>query len=268
MRNIEPASPHLLRIFTHEILNKKFTIPNVAVTWLIKAVTFDLWNTLLENKDFTEHRINALSRILQKEDFQISTNALLAAYRSASNYYRREWEINHRHLQIGKRIDHILGELEIELKDDVKLSIVKEFTKAFTIDPPAFKDDVKETLEELSNRYLMGIISDTGVTPGSVIRNYLQRCEVLQFFSSTVFSDEVGFCKPDIRVFRKALDELIVKPEEAIHVGDILRTDIAGAKRARMKAVWLSDRQKKSHEGPTPDYVIGRLSELLDILRT
>ena len=233
---------------------------------MIKAITFDLWNTLLEDKDFTEHRINSLSRILSVEGFQIPKNDLLMAYRSASDHYRNMWEINHRHLHVDRRVEYMLKQLEIELTDDVKLSIIEEFTEAFAVDPPAFKEGVKEVLECLRENYVMGIISDTGVTPGSIIRDHLRRCGMLQFFSSTVFSDEVGFCKPDSRVFEKALRELMIRPDEAVHVGDLLRTDVAGAKNVGMKSVWLSNESNMRYSDYTPDYVIKRLSELLDIL--
>lgn len=233
---------------------------------MIKAITFDLWNTLLEDKDFTEHRINYLSRILRVEGFHIPKNDLLMAYRLASDYYRKEWENNHRHLHVDRRVDYILKELGIELTDDIKRLIINEFMKAYAFDPPAFKEDVKETLERLRENYMMGIISDTGVTPGSIIRDHLQRCRILQFFSSTVFSDEVGFCKPDSRVFEKALQELRVKPEEVVHVGDLLRTDVAGAKSMGMKAVWLRNNRNMRHIACLPDYMINRLSELLDVL--
>lgn len=233
---------------------------------MIKAITFDLWNTLLEDKDFTEHRINLLSRILRDEGLQIPRNDMLTAYRSASDYYRREWEINHRHLPVDGRVEYMLKNLGIELMDDVKSSIIEEFMKAYTFDPPALKEDVKETLERLRDNYVMGIISDTGVTPGSIIREHLQSCGILHLFSSTVFSDEVELCKPDSRVFEKALKELMVRPEETVHVGDLLRTDVAGAKNMGMKAVWLRNNGNLRHNDCAPDYVINRLSELLEIL--
>ena len=233
---------------------------------MIKAITFDLWNTLLEDKDFTKHRINSLSRILSVEGFQIPKNDLLTAYRSASDHYREIWEINHRHLHVDRRVEYMLKQLEIELTDNVKLSIIEEFTEAFSVDPPAFKEDVKEVLESLRENYVIGIISDTGVTPGSIIRGHLRRCGVLKFFSSTAFSDEVGFCKPDSRVFEKALRELMIRPDEAVHVGDLLRTDVAGAKNVGMKSVWLSNESNMRYIDCTSDYVIKRLSELLDIL--
>ncbi len=56
---------------------------------MIKAVTFDLWNTLLENKDFTKLRINSLKRALEDEGTHLPCNELLRAYEKASEYYRR-----------------------------------------------------------------------------------------------------------------------------------------------------------------------------------
>ncbi len=55
-----------------------------------------------------------------------------------------------------------------------------------------------------------------------------------------------------------------VNAGEAMHIGDLLRTDIAGAKAAGMKAVWVRVREPDA-EGVTPDYTIKRLSEVLTI---
>ena len=112
----------------------------------------------------------------------------------------------------------------------------------------------------------MGIISDTGVTPGSIIRDHLEDQALLHYFTSTVFSDEVGYCKPDPKVFEKALNELEASPEEAAHVGDLLRTDVAGAKAIGMNAVWVSDTGEHPHGEYCPDFVIKRLPELLDVI--
>jgi FMN phosphatase YigB (HAD superfamily) len=51
-----------------------------------------------------------------------------------------------------------------------------------------------------------------------------------------------------------------------VHVGDLLRTDVAGAKAAGMKAVWLKVRDGEKVEGVVPDYVITSLSQLLKIV--
>ncbi len=229
-------------------------------------MTFDLWNTLMENKDFTEPRINSLKRDLEVESLFFTDSELLRAYNSASDHYRREWEQNHSHLNVERRVEHILKELRIPFTADLIRSVIDSFMNAYVVDPPALKEGVEETLEALNGEYRMGIISDTGVTPGSIICEHLEGHELLHYFTSTVFSDEVGYCKPDPKVFEKALNELKVRSEEAIHVGDLLRTDVAGAKGIGMKAVWVSDTGDYPHGEYSPDFVIKRLPELLDVI--
>ena len=233
---------------------------------MIKAVTFDLWNTLLENKDFTEQRINSLKRDLEVEGLIFPDSEILRAYDSTSDHYRREWEQNHTHLSVERRVEHILKELRIPFTADLKRSVIVSFMNAYVVDPPGLKEGVEETLEALNGEYRMGIISDTGVTPGSIIREHLEDHELLHYFTSTVFSDEVGYCKPDPKAFEKALNELKARPEEAIHVGDLLRTDVAGAKEIGMKAVWVSDTGDYPRGEYSPDFVIKRLPELLDVI--
>ncbi|GAI01605.1 unnamed protein product, partial [marine sediment metagenome] len=60
---------------------------------------------------------------------------------------------------------------------------------------------------------------------------------VLKYFCCTIFSDEIGRNKPNPIVFRQALKKLEVKATEAVHVGDLPETDIAGAKAVGMKTV-------------------------------
>ena len=58
-----------------------------------------------------------------------------------------------------------------------------------------------------------------------------------RYFSAFFFSDEHGFSKPDRRAFLTPLAELGIAPHEAVHVGDIQRTDIDGAQAAGLRAV-------------------------------
>ena len=108
-------------------------------------------------------------------------------------------------------------------------------------------------------------MSDTGVTPGTVIREYLDGLSLLQHFASTVFSDETGHCKPHHHQFRLALRNLDAQPYEAIHVGDLLRTDVAGAQAAGMRAVWVKTDEEPATEHAEPDYTVTRLDQVLEI---
>ncbi len=57
-----------------------------------------------------------------------------------------------------------------------------------------------------------------------------------------IASGEVGVAKPDARIFEVACSEFGVRPEQAVYVGDRLRTDAIGAARAGLTGVWLNRR--------------------------
>lgn len=62
------------------------------------------------------------------------------------------------------------------------------------------------------------------------------------WFDVVIVSGEFRLAKPDAAVFALALDRLGIGPEGVWHVGDSLRTDVAGAKAANLTAVWLNRR--------------------------
>jgi len=59
---------------------------------------------------------------------------------------------------------------------------------------------------------------------------------ILDFFETTVFSNEVGWRKPDRRIFSVAIEKLNATPGRIIHVGDNPYADIWGAKKMGMRA--------------------------------
>jgi putative hydrolase of the HAD superfamily len=232
---------------------------------MIKAITFDLWNTLLEDKHFTAPRLQATAEALRDHGTPRSPEEIREAYRSAARAYRREWEEDQRHMTIDRRIRHMLHELHLESDEEFIREVINQFEGCFLEEPPALKEGVEETLNALTDRYHLGIISDTGVTPGNLIREYLDRRGLLHHFVSTIFSDETGYCKPHPFQFEKALRELDAVPPEAFHVGDLIRTDVAGAQAIGMKAVWVQTEGKTAPDHPKPDYTVTRLNQILAI---
>lgn len=94
-----------------------------------------------------------------------------------------------------------------------------------------------------------GLICDTGFSPGRVVRQLLDRVGLLELLEVTIFSDEIGAPKPDPAVFRAALDGLGVSAADAVHVGDLRRSDIAGARAARMGSIRLRARHDDAASG-------------------
>jgi len=82
-------------------------------------------------------------------------------------------------------------------------------------------------------------------------------------FDAEVFSCSVGLRKPDPRIYRLALDQLGVEGDEAVFVGDGANDELAGAERVGMSAILL---ERDDTEVEWAGRRIRALPELLDVL--
>ena len=113
----------------------------------------------------------------------------------------------------------------------------------------------------------VGIISDTALATGRHLRTYLDAYGILQHVTFAAFSDEVGVYKPDPAIFAAALDGLgIGDPATAAHVGDLKRTDVAGARAMGMSTVRFRGVVDDPEDGAEADHVIDRLADLPRVL--
>lgn len=234
---------------------------------MIKAVTFDLWNTLIRNKDYTSLRIRRVREFLDRHTPAPNEETIREVYRSVEDRWRSDPARDYRFMPVKERVDLLLRKLRVQVDQELKITVVRYFEEVLLEDPPILYEGAKLTLESLYGKYLIGLISDSGFTPGRILRSALEFRGILKFFRCTVFSDEVGYNKPNPIIFNRALELLEVHPKETIHIGDLPETDIAGAKRVKMLTVRINREQKvASGEYPRPDYQINELCDLMPLL--
>ena len=96
-------------------------------------------------------------------------------------------------------------------------------------------------------------------------RRKIERFGLASLFDFILIEEEMGFGKPDERVFLKALEKLNVTPAEAWMVGDDLERDIGGAKNVGIFGVWVDWKGTGllASAGVRPDKIINAISELL-----
>jgi len=99
-----------------------------------------------------------------------------------------------------------------------------------------------EAVRTLAGRGVrLGVISNTGRTPGVVLRRFLERHGLLRHFEVVTFSDELGLRKPEAEIFRRTLaklgPELGLEPHEVAHIGDNPQADVEGARAVGMRTV-------------------------------
>ena len=120
-------------------------------------------------------------------------------------------------------------------------------------------------MRELASRGVaLGIVSNTGRTPGVILRRVLERHDLLRHFTAISYSDEVGYRKPDGEIFRRTLAELGFDAGEAAHVGDNPIADVRGAQSVGMRGVHYATagRQGASHA----DLIVADLGDLVSRL--
>lgn len=119
-------------------------------------------------------------------------------------------------------------------------------------------DVARATLEQLSQRYRLGAITNGNADVGYI--------GIGHYFDFVVTAAEAGTSKPDPAIFFAAVERAGVPAEQIVHVGDNPETDVAGARGVGMRAVWVNaDRQAWPGAG-APDGTIRDVSELASIL--
>ena len=235
---------------------------------MIKAITFDLWNTLFENISYSELRLNLLNTYLKNKNPNFGSSDLIESYTSFFSFTNpRLKKLEFTHVYTRERITKLLNELNIGLSSIELDGLINDLESTMLENPPLLKKGVKDTLAVLNQDYKLALISDTGITPGRIIRIVLEQYEILKFFETTIFSDETGYYKPHSIAFKTALDHLKCTPNHSIHIGDLLETDIKGAKEYNMYTIWIKNKLQNVSINIQPDFEVNEISEVINIIK-
>jgi HAD superfamily hydrolase (TIGR01549 family) len=125
----------------------------------------------------------------------------------------------------------------------------------------------RPVLEALSARYRLGVVSN-------FYGNLETACEssgLAPLFGVMTDSQRVGAEKPEAAIFRAALSALNAAPETTVMVGDSLRRDCEGARRAGIGFIWIAPEDVQAAErgavaDPSVLAAVTELPDLLDIL--
>jgi HAD superfamily hydrolase (TIGR01549 family) len=233
---------------------------------MLKAITFDFWDTLYKappTRELAFHRVAAFQKALVELGYSLDVEAIRTAVRAASRFalqYQRDQGLD---ITPRGQLDCILQYLRVDLGREDWLRVYEEYTTLLRHHPPRLNDGVSETLPVLADRYKLGVICNTGTSPGRILREIMEKDGILGWFQFLAFSDEVGWAKPNAKIFQYALDHLQVANREAAHIGDDSCTDVVGARNAGMMTIWLAplieERQVQS------DYRVKSVGELLTL---
>jgi FMN phosphatase YigB (HAD superfamily) len=222
----------------------------------IHTVTFDCWSTLIYEASAahdtatrkltgSERRAARMARALDMDPQPIA-----AAFAQSWSEHQRAW--HKREAFTGAHmLEHSLQLLGLPLTAAERAQLLADLEEEILERDVVAIEGARALLSHLRDRGIRtALICDTGFTPGRVVRKLLERQALLPLLEHTVFSDEIGVAKPHPRAFESALQALGVAAKGAVHVGDLRRSDVAGARAVGMGSVRFSG-QHDDHDDAT-----------------
>jgi len=235
---------------------------------LIRAVTFDFWNTIarVPTGAMSEARRRAVAAACAGCEVEVEPKLLAAALEEVGESWERAWaEGVHLHPRDGAEM--LVRALGVE--DAAGQLVAQAFLDAGREVDLELAPGIGAALEELGERgFRIGIVCDVGFSGGELLRGLLAEKGLLDHFHGWSFSDETGHYKPAPQSFEAALASLGARPEEAMHVGDLRRTDGAGAAALGMRAVRYRgfNDAAATESGVEADFVVASHAELVEVV--
>jgi putative hydrolase of the HAD superfamily len=124
---------------------------------------------------------------------------------------------------------------------------------------------VEQTVRQLHQNYRLAVISDAQ-TAYAVPE--LNAVGLFGYFDPILVSGDLGYRKPDRRLFQRALTAMKMEPSELVFVGNDMYHDVYGAQRLGIRTVFFKSNQGlQEKDGVKPDYIIYNFPELLNAIR-
>ena len=224
---------------------------------MVKAVIFDLDNTLMDFMTMKENAINAAAKAMIDAGLNIDPkkahDELYAIYDREGIEFQKVF---------NNFLEDYLGYVDWKILSSGVVAYRKAREASLVLYP-----HVNMTLTELLKRGLkLAVLSDAPRREAWLRLCYLQ---LQHTFDTVITFEDTGFKKPHQTPFRKVLSIINVEPEDTMMVGDWPERDLVGARKAGMITVFARygfsfDRQPVGAEGA--DYVIDDIREILEII--
>ncbi|MGG1483024.1 HAD family hydrolase [Peribacillus castrilensis] len=212
---------------------------------MINAVIFDLDGTLLNRDASLQKFIDGQYERLNK----------WVGHIPKEKYTSRFIELDCRgYVWKNKVYQQLVGEFDITgiTWEDLLQDYISQFKNSCVPFP-----NLISMLEKLrSNNLVLGMITNG---KGQFQLDNIRALGIKKYFETILVSEWEGIKKPDPQIFKRALEQLNVSPNESIFVGDHPKNDVKAAQNVGMKGIWKKDFQWNNVEA---DFIVDDLAEL------
>ena len=230
----------------------------------VRAITFDFWGTLFRDAGSEERQRIRLDAFVKATG--VDADVVTAAMQATFQEFQRSHIEDQRTLTPKDAVRLTCENIGVSINPRAAKRVADAFATAILKYPPVPIDDALEAVRVAARHLPIGLISDTGVSPGSSLRQLMSIEGFSGYFTAFTFSDEVGVAKPQAPMFERTARILNVAPNELLHIGDLQPTDILGAQRLGGKAALFAGVNARFVGNTTAEYTFTHWREFIKFL--
>jgi putative hydrolase of the HAD superfamily len=206
----------------------------------IKAIGFDLFNTLITAEPHAvDEALRRLIHSLVESGIAIESDAFSKAHMEAALRLLEETKRDGRETHNRFWISAALETQGYDVPpDDPRIAAGVDAYFSIFLERCHLIPGTREVLRRLCESYCLGLLSNFTHAPAAM--GIIDQVDIASFFDVILISGAVGYRKPHPFIFRRLVDQMGVKKNEVLYVGDDPEADIAGARRAGIQPVWTT----------------------------
>jgi len=212
----------------------------------IKGMIFDCYGTLIDIKTDEESltTYDAVSNWLIYQGIRISSDELMNKYKRTVDEELERSGQKYPEVKLEGIFTKICGQYANSNihGTTVGVEIARTFRAASLKQLKVLPNSLR--LLKKFNGYPMAIVSNGQRAFSEPELRYLG---LHSYFKFVIFSSDVGYQKPDPRIFMSSTEQLGLKPREILFIGDSFDNDITPAERLGMKAMHINEACKFFH---------------------
>lgn len=233
----------------------------------IKAIIFDLDNTLFEDTNCQEEGLKSSYQVFKKEYFKVKKKNITykkfsELYHEARKMVHKEHEgtadMHQRSLYFKRLVDKHLGGVKASLI--IKLHDVYWYNFLTNM---KLREGVIDFFKDLKKKKIKIAIASNLTARIQLIK--IKKLKLEKYVDVLVTSEEASSEKPHAIMFLLTLSKLGVSAKETVMVGDDFKADIQGAKDFGMRTILINKDGKKKKKNKA-DHVIKNFKEIEKII--
>ncbi len=195
---------------------------------MIKAVFLDIDDTIYNTSEFAKLARKAALNAMIDAGLPLSHED---AYKLLREIIKEKGSNYNKHLNVLTK--RVFGEEKPLL---IAIGMITYHNVKFAL-LRLFPNTMPTLIDLKSKGYKLGVISN-----GLTIKQYekLVRLGLHHFFDFVITSEEAGVEKPDVKIYKLAMERMGCDPENSVMIGNNFRDDIMGAIDAGMSAIYLT----------------------------